>query len=67
MGVVVRRYNNYVKIKNHPRSLDPSTLCALLSCKLNCNSSCFNLHTPEELLSKANQSKANHATVYRVE
>ena len=46
----------YVK-KNHPRSLHP-TLCALLSCKLNCNSSCFNLHTPEELL-----SRAKHATV----
>ena len=45
-------------VTDYLTELNPSTLCALLSCKLNCNSSCFNLHTPDELL-----SRAKHATV----
>ena len=45
-------------VTDYRTELNRSTLCALLSCKLNCNSSCFNLHTPDELL-----SRAKHATV----
>ena len=32
------------------REMEQSTLCALLSCKLNNNSSCYDFETPTELL-----------------
>lgn len=37
-------------VTEYHTEMDQSTLCALVSCKLNSNSDCFALETPSELL-----------------
>ena len=40
-------------VTSYRTDLEQSTLCALLSCKLNCDFNCFELETPTDLLRRA--------------
>ena len=40
-------------VTDYQTQMDQSTLCALISCKLNSDSKCFELATPNELLRQA--------------
>ena len=43
-------------VTNYRTEMEQSTLCALVSCKLNRSCDCFKLDTPKELLKKAKVS-----------
>ena len=38
------------------KEMEQDTQCAILSCKLNCDSECYKLETPKELLKAAKAS-----------
>ena len=40
-------------VTDYRTEMDQSTLCALVSCKLNSNSDCYDLEMPKELLKRA--------------
>ena len=56
-----RVFSNVIKIVTDYRTeMEPSTLCALLSCKLNSNVDCFELETPLDLLRNAKRATMNN-------
>lgn len=47
-------------ITDYRTEMEPSTLCALVACKLNNDSTCFELNTPKGLLTKAKSSTMDY-------
>ncbi len=40
-------------VTDYRKEMEQDTLCALLTCKLNCDCACYQLETPKELLRAA--------------
>ena len=52
-------------VTDYRTQMDQSTLCALISCKLNNDSKCFELATPEELLKQARTATMEYNRAHR--
>ena len=51
-------------VTEYRTEMEQSTLCALLSCKLNSSCNCFDLETPKELLEKAKGATMDYNTAH---
>ena len=53
-------------VTDYRTEMDQSTLCALVLCKLNSNSNCYDLETPKELLKRAKVATVENTQYDRI-
>ena len=51
-------------VTEYRTEMEQSTLCALLSCKLNSSCNCYDLETPKELLEKTKGATMDYNTAH---